>query len=276
VYTFDVRKLSELNIDDYKLFMVDLDGALLTPDIWPKADTLAVARASGGAVKLAPQETFQMFKELVLNQDLYYKKLASLAIDKGFPMTPEMRHLFRDQQVDIVLGLIRKAQSEVIKDHYSTIKYREGAPEVLGYLRQLDKKLSIVTNCKRHLFNHTFHNPNLRIAETFDSIHTADTEHLTKPNPGMLLQSMAQYGIKNPREALMIGDSVPDIDVVKSPELEGMDVLNLCDPNSVTREEQEYIDKNTTFKVNEWTQLKRHLEKTHGHRLNIKDDIERR
>jgi len=88
------------------------------------------------------------------------------------------------------------------------IKQQEGSKELLGALRQRNKKLAIVTNSDRRLVDRIVHR--FELHKFFDVIVTKDDVRMAKPHPEPILEAAKKLGCK-PNAILYIGDSEVDM-----------------------------------------------------------------
>jgi len=88
------------------------------------------------------------------------------------------------------------------------IKQQEGSKELLGALRQRNKKLAIVTNSDRRLVDRIVHQ--FELHKFFDVIVTKDDVRMAKPHPEPILEAAKKLGCK-PNAILYIGDSEVDM-----------------------------------------------------------------
>ena len=256
-----MKKLAELRLNkenvENKKFLIDADGTLWQ-NRWPTADGDAVTRMSKGIVQLDRSAVFQMFKNALSNAE-YYKNLAEITLKSGYTLPKEHGSLTVDKKIDKVIEHIKQAQSEVMQDHYKVVKYRKWVPEVLTYLKSLGAQLAIFTNCESSIVKHAEQNPKLRFEEFYSTTFTSDMVEHKKPAPDMFDLATKHFGDNNKSNYMMIGDGEPDI---KGAYDFGIESINIQDPRSVTLEEQKRINKQATFGVKNWGELKRHIEIT--------------
>lgn len=97
----------------------------------------------------------------------------------------------------------------------------DGVPEMLDELKSVGYKLAVATGKSRQGLDHAFDSTGAR--SWFHATRAAG-ETASKPNPLMLHQILAELAI-NPDEALMIGDSVHDMQMARNAQIETVGVF---------------------------------------------------
>ena len=122
-------------------------------------------------------------------------------------------------------GLIR-LMVEAYRDRYLSAGPEAAAPfagvqELLAQLRSSDLRLAVATGKSREGLEKAFEQTGLE--QYFVSVRCAD-ERLAKPHPAMLEEILAETGVPAAR-ALMVGDSVHDLNMARAARVGGVGVM---------------------------------------------------
>jgi len=88
------------------------------------------------------------------------------------------------------------------------VQLMPGAKEALNELKQMRKKIVVVTNNGRRGTDRTL--DRLNLGGVFDGVVTRDDADLLKPDPGIVLKALSLARV-NADEAILVGDAVIDI-----------------------------------------------------------------
>jgi phosphoglycolate phosphatase len=130
-----------------------------------------------------------------------------------YAMLSELRGSIADERLDEIKGRIYKKVQTIESNAAEKAELMPGAKEALNELRQMKKKIVIVTNNGRLGTDRTLERLNL--LGIFDAVVTRDDVDELKPNPGMLFKALDLAGAK-PDEAILVGDAIIDIKAAKA------------------------------------------------------------
>ncbi len=135
------------------------------------------------------------------------------------------RPSFTDQMS--IYAMLKELRGTISEDRYNEIKKRiydrvetietkaaeeaqlmPGAREALNELKEMRKKIVVVTNNGRHGAERTIER--LGLATIFDGVVTRDDVDELKPDPGIVHKALSLAGVKAD-EAILVGDAVIDI-----------------------------------------------------------------
>jgi len=179
-----------------ELVLFDLDGTLVdsSPDIAYAVDTML------SRLGLPPQGETRIRKW----------------IGNGLERTVK-RALTGDLQAEPDVELFNRALPLFLEiyEQNACVHSRcyEGVTESLAYLRGNDYRIGCVTN-KASRFTHVLLHT-LGIHEDFDIVISGDTLARKKPDPMQLLHAAEQFSV-SPEHALMVGDSIYDVQAARA------------------------------------------------------------
>ena len=130
-----------------------------------------------------------------------------------YAMLSELRGSIADERLDEIKGRIYKKVQTIESNAAEKAELMPGAKEALNELRQMKKKIVIVTNNGRLGTDRTLERLNL--LGIFDAVVTRDDVDELKPDPGMLFKALDLAGAK-PNEAILVGDAIIDIKAAKA------------------------------------------------------------
>jgi len=141
-----------------------------------------------------------------------------------------MRPTFSDQMS--IYAMLNELRGTINTDRFNEIKKRiyamvekieaeaaeqvhlmPGAREALDELKQMKKKIVVVTNNGRRGTDRTI--DRLELGVVFDGIVTRDDADLLKPDPGIVLKALSLARV-NADDAILVGDSIIDIRAAKA------------------------------------------------------------
>ena len=185
-------------------FIFDLDGTLIDSlGVWSQVDQELVRRLSNGRHHLTEDEACAMrvraMKIYGEGSDAYVKYMADMKAAFGLPGTPEGIHHERYELAQ-----------EFLK---TRVAYREGAAELLQYLKASGRRLAIVTTTRRrNIDTYTNLNEGMKAAapldKIFDVIITRDDVAHVKPDPEGFLKALEVCKV-DPAQCLMVEDALP-------------------------------------------------------------------
>jgi HAD superfamily hydrolase (TIGR01662 family) len=123
-------------------------------------------------------------------------------------MMKELRLTISSDRYNEIKQRIYDAIDEIEIDSAKDAQLTSGAKEALKKLKQMKKKLVVVTNNGRLGTERTLER--LGVTGMFDGVVTRDHADELKPDPEMVLKALDVAGA-NPDEAILVGDSIIDI-----------------------------------------------------------------
>ena len=129
----------------------------------------------------------------------------------GMALMPALAHAAPDVPPEKYPELGNRYRHHFIK-HQDDISLFAGVLPMLAALRERGHLLAVATGKSRRGLNDALQDPQLR--GMFDSSRTAD-ETAGKPNPLMLQELMAEFGVE-PGRVLMIGDTTHDLELARN------------------------------------------------------------
>ncbi|MFR4553132.1 MAG: HAD family hydrolase [Sutterella wadsworthensis] len=192
-------------------FIFDLDGTLIDSlGVWSQVDQELMRRLSNGRVMLSEDEAgtlrIRAMKTYGEGSDAYFKYMADLKRAFDLPGTPEEIHF---QRYSLAQEFLR-----------TRVHYREGAAELIKYLKALGKKLAIVTTTRRRNIDvYASQNKSMiaaaPLSEIMDLIVTRDDVAHVKPDPEGFYKVLDALKAE-PEECIMVEDALPGIRGAKS------------------------------------------------------------
>ena len=192
-------------------FIFDLDGTLIDSlGVWSQVDQELMRRLSNGRVMLSEDEAgtlrIRAMKTYGEGSDAYLKYMADLKRAFDLPGTPEEIHF---QRYSLAQEFLR-----------TRVHYREGAAELIKYLKALGKKLAIVTTTRRRNIDvYASQNESMiaaaPLSEIMDLIVTRDDVAHVKPDPEGFYKVLDALKAE-PDECIMVEDALPGIRGAKS------------------------------------------------------------
>ena len=129
----------------------------------------------------------------------------------GMALMPALARAAPDVSPEKYPELGNRYRHHFIK-HQDDISLFAGVLPMLAALRERGHLLAVATGISRRGLNDALQDPQLR--GMFDSSRTAD-ETAGKPNPLMLQELMAEFGVE-PGRVLMIGDTTHDLELARN------------------------------------------------------------
>ena len=192
-------------------FIFDLDGTLIDSlGVWSQVDQELMRRLSNGRVMLSEDEAgtlrIRAMKTYGEGSDAYLKYMADLKRAFDLPGTPEEIHF---QRYSLAQEFLR-----------TRVHYRQGAAELIKYLKALGKKLAIVTTTRRcNIDVYTSQNESMiaaaPLSEIMDLIVTRDDVAHVKPDPEGFYKVLDALKAE-PSECIMVEDALAGIRGAKS------------------------------------------------------------
>ena len=176
---------------NYNLFIFDLDGTLI--------DSLNDLAA---AVNYA-------FGKLGLEK----KSVQEVKVAVGYGTLKLIEDLLPEGKEDL-----KEKSYELFLEYYNPNCYKEtviydGVYDLLDTLKSKNKKMALLTNKPSAPTEILL--DKLGFAKYFDEVVAGDTYEFRKPNPYGINQILAKLSVL-PQDAVMVGDSLPDIEAGKS------------------------------------------------------------
>ena len=103
-----------------------------------------------------------------------------------------------------IYAMVEKIEAEAAEQ----VQLMPGAREALDELKQMKKKIVVVTNNGRRGTDRTI--DRLELGGVFDGVVTRDDADLLKPDPGIVLKALSLARV-NADDAILVGDSIIDI-----------------------------------------------------------------
>lgn len=185
--------------DRYKLLIFDWDGTLID---------------SVGLIVRSLQDAAEK-----TGFDLPTDKQARSVI--GLSLELAMRTLFPQASARDISRLILAYQAHYNLEPLGREALFDGVPEMLDELRSAGYKLAVATGKSRQGLDHALDSTGAR--SCFHATRAAG-ETASKPNPLMLHQILTELAV-NPDQALMIGDSVHDMQMARNAQMETVGVF---------------------------------------------------
>ena len=130
-----------------------------------------------------------------------------------YAMLNELRGSITDDRLDEMKKRIYDRVRTIEVNSAAHAELMPGAKEALNELKQMKKKMVIVTNNGRLGTDRTLER--LDLLAMFDAVLTRDDVDELKPDPGMVFKALNLTGAK-PDEAIFVGDAIIDIKAAKS------------------------------------------------------------
>jgi HAD superfamily hydrolase (TIGR01549 family) len=130
-----------------------------------------------------------------------------------YAMLNELRGSITDERLDEMKKRIYDRVRTIEVNAAAHAELMPGAKEALNELKQMKKKMIIVTNNGRLGTDRTLER--LDLLAMFDAVLTRDDVDELKPDPGMVFKALNLAGAK-PDEAIFVGDAIIDIKAAKS------------------------------------------------------------
>jgi len=186
-----------------KAVFFDLGETLVTQNI---EDNMVTKQALNEIAKLLPRpatpgKLFKIYQQgYRVNQALRSRHHVEI------PVHNWMRQLLRRAMgEDPEEGLLERAISIIVDSRSSnTVAFRDAMP-ALEKLAQGRKKLAIISNISSHQVAVEILK-RVRLTRFFDHVVTSAQTGIRKPDPGIFLYALMQFGIR-PGEAIHVGDS---------------------------------------------------------------------
>jgi HAD superfamily hydrolase (TIGR01509 family) len=133
-----------------------------------------------------------------------------------YAMLSELRGSIADERLNEIKGRVYKKVQTIESSAAEKAELMPGAKEALDELKQMKKKIVIVTNNGRLGTDRTL--ARLDLLGIFDAVITRDDVDELKPSPRMLLKALDLASAK-PDEAILVGDAIIDIRAAKAAEV---------------------------------------------------------
>jgi putative hydrolase of the HAD superfamily len=175
-----------------KAVLIDMDGTIARFNLeymWMRRSALEILKEAG---LLRPNFSDQMSIYAILNQ------IRGSITDDIFD---DIRKRIFDRVRTIEASAARNAE------------LMPGAKEALNELRQMEKKIVVVTNNGRLGADLTLEK--LDLLDMFEAVVTRDDVDELKPDPTMVFKALSLVDAK-PSEAIFVGDAIIDIKAAKS------------------------------------------------------------
>lgn len=185
--------------DRYKLLIFDWDGTLID---------------SVGLIVRSLQDAAEK-----TGFDLPTDKQARSVI--GLSLELAMRTLFPQAGESAIPKLLAAYQAHYNQEPLGREALFDGVPEMLDELKASGYKLAVATGKSRQGLEHAF---DVTGARNWFHASRAAGETASKPNPLMLHQILAELGFP-PEQALMVGDSVHDMQMARNAQIETVGVF---------------------------------------------------
>jgi HAD superfamily hydrolase (TIGR01509 family) len=130
-----------------------------------------------------------------------------------YAMLSELRGSITDNRLNEIKERIYKKVQTIERSAAEKAELMPGAKEALDELRQMKKKIVIVTNNGRLGTDRTLER--LGLLGFFDGVVTRDDVDELKPDPGMLFKALDLAGVRSD-EAILVGDAIIDIRAAKA------------------------------------------------------------
>jgi len=130
-----------------------------------------------------------------------------------YVMMKELRPIISPDRYNEIKQRIYQAIEKIEIDSAKGAQLTPGAKEALKELKQMKKKLVVVTNNGRLGTERTLER--LGVTGMFDGVVTRDHADELKPDPEMVLKALDVVGAK-PDEAVLVGDSIIDIKAARA------------------------------------------------------------
>ena len=239
-----MKPISELDLNQKKLFIFDLDGTLIDSAlVYRKSDIYAVKKLNG--VDVSIEEMIEVSKNLFssLENDPNLYKNYYLGIDRMYGGNHDIDEIIqaREEALDLARG---------------EVELKEGATELLVKLR-VKKNMAQLAIGTGSMASHidffssnraSFHKV-INLREVFDHIITFDDIKIPKPSPAIPQKIMENAGV-TPDECVIIED---DLRGVRSGKATGAETINVKDRWSA--HEQAEIDKTADYQIENLSEL---------------------
>jgi len=130
-----------------------------------------------------------------------------------YAMLNELRGSISNERLDGIKKRIYEKVETIESDAAERAELMPGAKEVLNQLRQMMKKVVVVTNNGRLGTDRTLERLNL--VGVLDGVLTRDDVDELKPDPGIVFKALNLAGAKAD-EAILVGDAIIDIRAAKA------------------------------------------------------------
>ena len=175
-----------------KAILIDMDGTITKFNL----DYMWMRRTA-----------LQMLEEAGLSRQNFSDQMSIYA------MLNELRGSITDERLDEMKKRIYDRVRTIEVNAAAHAELMPGAKEALNELKQMKKKMVIVTNNGRLGTDRTLER--LDLLAMFDAVLTRDDVDELKPDPGMVFKALNLTGAK-PDEAIFVGDAIIDIKAAKS------------------------------------------------------------
>lgn len=175
-----------------KAILIDMDGTITKFNL----DYMWMRRAA-----------LQMLKEAGLWRPSFSDQMSIYA------MLNELRGSISNERLDEIKKRIYEKVETIESEAAERAELMPGAKEALNQLRQMKKKIVVVTNNGRLGADRTLERLNL--VGVLDAVLTRDDVDELKPDPGIVFKALNLAGAKAD-EAILVGDAIIDIKAAKA------------------------------------------------------------
>lgn len=227
-----------------KYFIFDIDGTLIdSMGMWSLVDQQIVFKYTG---QLIDEMELKMFRDSVLynhnnvHGDIYMIYYEELIKKYGLNITA------------VEYEEERKAMSKIISEN--ELDYKAGADEFLQALKDLDKKIGVVTTTTKRQYDiYENRNKNLinkaSLKDLVDQKVLCEDVQRKKPDPEAYLKVITLFGCK-PEECVVFEDSFNGVIAAKTA---GMEVVAVYDKSA--ENEEELIEKVADYKIDSFDEI---------------------
>jgi HAD superfamily hydrolase (TIGR01509 family) len=175
-----------------KAILIDMDGTITKFNL----DYMWMRRTA-----------LQMLKEAGLWRPSFSDQMSIYA------MLNEIRGSISNERLDEIKKRIYEKVQTIESEAAERAELMPGAKETLNRLRQMKKKIVVVTNNGRLGTDRTLER--LSLVGVFDAVLTRDDVDELKPDPGIVFKALKLAGAKTD-EAILVGDAIIDIKAAKA------------------------------------------------------------
>lgn len=130
-----------------------------------------------------------------------------------YAMLRELRRTINTGRFNEIKKQVYEMVEKIEAEAAERVQLLQGAREALNELKQMNKKIVVVTNNGRLGTDRTL--DRLQLAGVFDGVVTRDDADELKPDPGIVRKALDLAGV-NAGEAILVGDSVIDIEAARA------------------------------------------------------------